>query len=196
MRRPTIALTLALLTSSLAQAAPPPITIVAPSPPAEVAKNNADRLSAARQLMSTMHMEDLIWQEAGPVLPVFIRRTTEAVLKRAPALQGPPSVERRQRVYMLVSRDIGAMIRQSTPDIVDMRAKAYASLYTLAELRAMIAFYGLPLGQEVARKSVALEAATQTDALRAVIVRLGRFTSTPSPLQSEIAAALAGPSKP
>ncbi len=190
-RASSLLLALALLAPSVVVAQP-----VAPIAPAQLAAPDPARLAAARELMETMRIRDILRQMTGPMMDRMMQGMIAGMASSSPQFaadraKDPYFDERMRRVTKIVSAELGNTFAQMMPDLIETYSNAYARVFTLAELKGQTAFYRSPVGQSVAAKTPEVSIAAVGDMMKTLMPRLQAMQQRMEALKPKIEAALA-----
>lgn len=119
---------------------------------------DADRLAAARSLMESMDAKAQIDRSMGPVMDQTMAKMVDTVITSNPGLKHKfatdPALEPKfRKVMAAMAKEMGQLMRDIGPNMVDEMAVMHARVFTLDELRGFRRFYASPEGQAYTRKT-------------------------------------------
>jgi hypothetical protein len=142
-----------VLAAALAVSAPTAVIAQATAP---VASPSAAALAKARELMTTMHVEDLTRRALEAQMKALTGGLANQLLQSGqfpPALAQDPEFRAIfQRYLDAVSAKVQISMTASMPQVVEIMTRVYAANFTPAEIDNMLAFYRTKTGQTVLAK--------------------------------------------
>lgn len=179
-----------------------PAAIAQTGPAAVTAAPDPARLAAARELMEAMRISDMMDAMLRPMMDNMVKQMVDAVTSASPEMaaeraRDPHFDERMRRTSRVVGTEMQAFMREYMPTMMEGYAKAYAQVFTMAELRAQIAFYRSPVGQAVARKTPELTVRASGDVMGSMMPALmARMQGMEAKMKAALADLPPPPAKP